>query len=43
MSRSSKKGPYVDQRLVKKLEKGMGQKRIQLKHGQGLVKSHQNL
>ncbi|MEK7100266.1 MAG: 30S ribosomal protein S19 [Patescibacteria group bacterium] len=26
MSRSSKKGPYVDQRLVKKLEKGMGQK-----------------
>ena len=26
MSRSSKKGPYVDQRLVKKVDKGMGSK-----------------
>lgn len=26
MSRSSKKGPYVDPRLVKKVEAGMGQK-----------------
>ena len=26
MSRSSKKGPYVDDRLLKKIEKGMGTK-----------------
>lgn len=26
MSRSSKKGPYVDDRLIKKVESGMGQK-----------------
>lgn len=26
MSRSSKKGPYVDPRLVKKVDSGMGQK-----------------
>ena len=26
MSRSTKKGPYVDQRLMKKVEAGMGQK-----------------
>lgn len=26
MSRSSKKGPYIDARLIKKVESGMGQK-----------------
>lgn len=26
MSRSAKKGPYVDERLIKKLDSGMGQK-----------------
>jgi len=31
MSRSSKKGPYVDPRLVKKLEKGMGGKENPIK------------
>lgn len=31
MSRSSKKGPYVDERLVKKLESGMGEKKNPIK------------
>ncbi|MBI1863792.1 30S ribosomal protein S19 [Candidatus Woesebacteria bacterium] len=31
MSRSSKKGPYVDERLVKKVEKGMGTKENPIK------------
>lgn len=31
MSRSSKKGPYVDANLVKKLEKGLGTKESQIK------------
>jgi small subunit ribosomal protein S19 len=31
MSRSSKKGPYVDERLVKKVEKGMGTKQTPIK------------
>jgi small subunit ribosomal protein S19 len=31
MSRSSKKGPFVDARLIKKLENGMGQKENPIK------------
>lgn len=31
MSRSSKKGPYVDDRLIKKVEKGMGTKQSPIK------------
>lgn len=31
MSRSSKKGPYVDERLVKKVESGMGDKNNPIK------------
>ena len=31
MSRSSKKGPYVDERLVKKLDSGMGTKENPIK------------
>lgn len=31
MSRSSKKGPFIDQRLVKKLEKGLGLKESPIK------------
>ncbi len=31
MSRSSKKGPYIDERLVKKVASGMGDKKNQIK------------
>ncbi len=31
MSRSSKKGPYVDERLVKKVTSGMGEKKNPIK------------
>ncbi len=31
MSRSSKKGPYVDERLVKKVNAGMGEKKNAIK------------
>jgi len=31
MSRSSKKGPFIDQKLVKKLEKGLGLKESPIK------------
>ena len=31
MSRSSKKGPYVDERLLKKVEAGLGQKEKPIK------------
>ena len=31
MSRSSKKGPYVDENLLKKIEKGMGEKNSPIK------------
>ena len=31
MSRSSKKGPFVDEKLIKKIEKGMGDKKSPIK------------
>ncbi len=31
MARSNKKGPYVDENLVKKVEKGMGEKQSPIK------------
>ena len=43
MSRSSKKGPYVDERIAKRVAAGMGEKGSQYKNWQEKISINQNL